>query len=246
MSDPSYGFPSTHWSRMAPLHGKVTADHRGVINWLIERYWKPVYVYFRRKGFDPDMATELAQDFFVQALTRELFERADQARGRFRVFLLSCLKRFLIDRHRRRKTREKIDGVVSIQDLVSENGGVYEPQTDETPEDAFHRTWVNELLQRVWKEVQIEMRNSGQQVHAELFRQRVYEPAMTGEKSPPLKDLAAQYGLKTKEASNRIVTVIRAFRRRLTAEIQQYASTEEEVQSELRDLLRFAADPDNS
>jgi RNA polymerase sigma-70 factor (ECF subfamily) len=241
MQQPSFGFPSTHWSRLGALDGAVTADHRRVIEWLSERYWKPVYVYFLGKGVDPEKAQDLTQEFFVHALGRALFDRADQARGRFRDFLLSCLKHFLIDQHRRRETREKIAGTGPCQDIGPDGGNEYEPKTDETPEDAFHRTWVAEMLKRVWADVQVELKNNGMEVHAALFQQRVYDPATTGTTPAALDDLAEQYGLSCRQASNRIMTVVRAFRRRLTAEIQQYASTKQEVDSELRDLFRFAA-----
>lgn len=239
----SSGFPTTHWSQLKPAQGQATAEHDAALNELIVRYWKPVYVYICRRGFEAD-AADLTQEFFLQSLRTDLFGRADRVRGRFRNFLLMSLKNFLIDAHRRQKGCTPVAGIVSIHALVTDSRTALEPRTNETPDDVFQRTWVNELLTRVWNDLQARLCDSGKETHGELFRRRVYEPALNGRHPPPLTELAGQFGLTMKEASNRIATVVRAFRKLLTAEIRRYASTEEEVQSEFRDLFRFAAASD--
>ena len=235
-------FPTTHWSQLRIDHDRPTAEHRAVLNELIVRYWKPVYAYICRRGYDVD-AADLAQAFFVQCLQADLFARADQARGRFRSFLLTSLNHFLIDAERRRRCRTPVAGFVSVEALAASDAAAFEPRVNETAEDVFHRAWVNELLTRVWSDLQASLRASGKGVHGELFRRRIYEPALNGQRPPPLSSLAEEFGLTMKDASNRIMTVVRAFRRLLTAEIRQYASTDDEIQSELHDLFRFAAAP---
>jgi RNA polymerase sigma factor (sigma-70 family) len=239
MIDESSSFPSTHWTQFRVLDGPPTDAQKEVLNALIARYWKPVYAYICRRGFDAD-AADLTQDFFVLSLSRELFSQADQARGRFRSFLLTCVKRFLIDAHRRRRTRIPTAGILSIQDLSSGHKPVYEARVEETPEDVFHRTWVHEILVRVWDELQRQLQAAGQTTHRELFRRRLYEPMMLGTRQPPLPEIAQEFGLTRKEASNRILTVVRSFRRLLTAEVQQYATTKDEIEAELNDLFRLA------
>jgi DNA-directed RNA polymerase specialized sigma24 family protein len=203
MIEDSASFPSTHWTQLRVLDGPRNAGQKEVLNALITRYWKPAYAYVCRRGFEAE-AADLTQDFFVLSLSRDLFSQADQACGRFRSFFLTCLNRFLIDAYRRRRSRLPPAGIVSIHDLSLGRNPVYEPSVQETPEDVFHRMWVHEILVRVWTELQWQLQAAGQAAHGELFRRRLYEPMMAGTRQPPLAEIAQEFGLTRKEASNRI------------------------------------------
>ena len=240
-SQPLVRFPTTHWSMIEAVRGTMSPEQREVLNVLIGRYWKPVYAYIVRRGFR-DSAADLAQDFFVHSLQRELFRRADQARGRFRTFLLACLNNFLADAGRRQRANMPVEGIVSIEQLASDRRAEFEPVEDETPEAAFYRAWVRELLLRVWQMLAGEFAASGQTVHAEIFRQRILTPILDGEDPPAMAELARQFGLAEKQACNCLVTARRAFQRLLREEIAVYASSDEEIAAEIKDLFRFAAE----
>ena len=233
-------FPTTHWSMLDAVRGPMTAEHREVLNCLILRYWQPVYAYVFRRGFQND-AADLTQDFFVNTLRRELFGRADRDRGRFRTFLLSCLKNFLVDAHRHEKHEIPPEGIVSIQQLATDADRGVAPSDDETPVAVFDRAWVLGLLQDTWARLQDEFDASGQQVHCELFRRRVYDPIISDVDSPSMDELAKEFHLARKEACNRLVTARRAFQRLLREEVRVYANSEEEIAAEVRELFRFAA-----
>jgi RNA polymerase sigma-70 factor (ECF subfamily) len=93
-SDDLVRFPTTNWSMIEAVRGPMTPVQREVLNGLIERYWQPVYAYIVGRGWGQE-AADLAQEFFVHTLQKQLFGRAEQARGRFRTFLLACLNNFL-------------------------------------------------------------------------------------------------------------------------------------------------------
>lgn len=77
-------FPTTHWSQLAAVRDGMTAEHRDALNFLIRQYWKPVYCYLRRRGYGNEDAKDLVQEFFTSWLVKEVFGRADPARGRHR------------------------------------------------------------------------------------------------------------------------------------------------------------------
>lgn len=235
----SPGFPTTHWSMLDAVRGSMTVQQRATLNCLIVRYWKPVYAFVQRCGYQAD-AEDLTQDFFVHALAKELFGRADQARGRFRSFLLTCVKNYLCDVEEYRRRRRVVEGVVSIHDLASRETPLAFPD-GETPEAAFCRTWVRELLDRVFHALEQDFKARGMEVHCELFRRRVFEPALDGSDPSPLEELAAETGLTSKQVSNRVVTALRDFQHRMRDEIRIYAGSEEEVDAEIVELFRFAA-----
>ena len=218
----------------------MAAGQREVLNCLILRYWKPVYAYICHCGYRTE-AEDLTQDFFVHSLTRKLFGRADQTRGRFRSFLLSCLNNFLRDVEDYRRRRRPARGIVSIHKLALTDKLTFEPSENETPEDVFCRSWVQELLIRVFRVLEREFRDSGKEIHCELFRRREFEPALWGSPPPSLDELATEARLNRKQASNRIVTTLRAFQRLLREEIRIYAGSEDEVTSEIHDLFSLAA-----
>ena len=80
-------FLTTHWSLIEDVKKQPDQD-RALIGLLLERYWKPVYCYLRRKGYDNEQAKDLTQGFFNEiVLNLNLFGRAEQSKG---VFDHSC------------------------------------------------------------------------------------------------------------------------------------------------------------
>lgn len=96
-------FLTTHWSLIEAVGTTADDRNKALIGLLLNRYWKPVYSYLRRLGYDNEQAKDLTQSFFHEVvLGRELIRKADRSKGRFRSFLLTALKRYLINvRHKR-------------------------------------------------------------------------------------------------------------------------------------------------
>lgn len=232
------GFPRTHWSRLAAVRGEATEERREALNFLAERYWKPVYYYVRRRGYEAAEAEDLVQEFFLTAFSTDLFAKADPARGRFRNLLLKSLQYFLANEWRgaHAKKRQPEEGLISIHDLVSTAGPVVLAKDTKTPEDTFHQTWLCELVLRVLRTLEQEFFATGKSLHIELLRQRVIAPILEGEKVPSLRQLAERYGLSVKDVENRVITARRAYQRLLREEIRLYASSDEEVAAEIQEL----------
>ena len=58
-------------------------------------------VYVRRQGHGPEDAQDLTQVFFARFLAKGYLRLSDPGRGRFRTFLLSAMKNFLVNEWRR-------------------------------------------------------------------------------------------------------------------------------------------------
>lgn len=240
-TDNQNAFPVTHWSRLAALKETASGERRDALNFLAERYWKPVYCYVRRRGYEAAEAEDLVQEFFLTALASELFAKADPARGRFRNLLLKSVQHFLAKEWRdgHAQKRHPAEGLISIRELASEAGAVIVPKDTRTPEDAFHRAWLCELVSRVLRTLEREYLVSGKQVHIELFRARVIGPILDGAEIPSLRELSDRYGLSIKDIENRVITARRAYQRLLRDEIRLYAGSKEEVAEEIQDLWRL-------
>jgi RNA polymerase sigma-70 factor (ECF subfamily) len=234
-------FPTTQWTMLEVFRGSKTTVRKEIINSLIQAYWKPVYCYIRRLGYGNEDAKDLTQEFFTDWFVGQKFKAADRKQGRFRSFLLKSLNNFLknVHRHEKAKHRSPAGGIIPIEEVIKDEGIMFEPRQEESPEDIFNRTWLLELLLRVLRMFEQECQATGKEAHYELFRRCIIEPALEGVKPPPRAELAQNLGLTEKEASNRLLTARRAFQRLLREEIRSFALSEDDEAFETRDLFHF-------
>ena len=88
-------FTTTRWTLVLEAADTKSPHAREALEDLCERYWHPLYVYVRRRGYGLEEAQDLTQGFFVQLLGKRYIKAADPQRGKFRSFLLTSLKNFL-------------------------------------------------------------------------------------------------------------------------------------------------------
>src|SRR5512136_1624843 len=101
-------FLTTHWSA---IEGIQSDEHSSgtLISALLQQYWKPVYCYLRRKGYDNERAKDVTQGFFQEiVLGRDLIRRADRDKGSFRKFLLTALEHYRKSIHRKDTARKRL------------------------------------------------------------------------------------------------------------------------------------------
>ena len=147
---PSKEFVKTSWSLVRSLRKGEGWDP------LIRLYWKPLYLYVRRRGLDNETAKDLIQEFLTTLLERRSLERADPARGRFRTFLLAALDHFLAD-WKKKETRQKRGRgapVLSFDFAVGERDYILEIESGETPERLACRAWAHQLLDQCLLELE--------------------------------------------------------------------------------------------
>ena len=92
------------WSA-APVR-RSTLMHGGVRRFC-QIYWPPLYSYLRRHGHNREEAEDLDAGVLRRGCSSErTADGADPARGRFRGFLLTALKRYAINEHERGTSRQ--------------------------------------------------------------------------------------------------------------------------------------------
>jgi DNA-directed RNA polymerase specialized sigma24 family protein len=91
---------------VAPDRARL-GTHQPDLETLAQAYWRPVHAWLRLnlRGGAED-AADVAQDFFVWMMQSDFLARADPARGRFRAYLRTALRHFVIDRRRRERTQK--------------------------------------------------------------------------------------------------------------------------------------------
>ncbi len=240
MGEGGYAFVTTRWSLIDDIRSTASPE-TALIGHLIQRYWKPVYCYLRRKGRGNDDAKDLTQGFFHDVvLNRHLVERADQSKGRFRAFLLHALDQYLMNERAKQTARKRHPQGRLVSLDTSELSVLPKAISELTPEDSYHYSWLSELLEKVLTEVQAECHQDGLDVHWQLFRDRVVQPILEESEPPSLGEVCRKYDLvDEKKASNMIITVKRRYQTRFRRHVRDTVITEDEVEDELRELLQY-------
>lgn len=233
-------FPVTCWTKILSLDMSNETQKTLIINELLKRYWKPIYCYLRRKGYDNETAKDMTQGFFQEVvLGRELIQQASQAKGRFRTFLLTAIDRYSIDLHRYQTTnKRRPEGqIFQLNDVDIANMTTVAPDT--TPEQSFNYAWISGLLDRILSDVKKELLSTYKEVHWQVFDERILQPLNNSSDPPSLKDICEKYGIDNeKKASNMIITVRRRLRQYLKRCLRQIASSDSQVERESIDLLK--------
>src|SRR5262249_43762356 len=88
-------FETTHWTVVLTARDGDGVSGREALASLCATYWYPLYAFVRRQGSSPHEAEDLTQEFFFRFLERHSLESVRPSAGKFRSFLLVCLKNFL-------------------------------------------------------------------------------------------------------------------------------------------------------
>ena len=233
-------FLTTHWSLIESIRSEADSSH-ALIGSLLKDYWKPVYCYLRRHGYQNEDAKDLTQAFFHEiVLGNELVQQADQRKGRFRSFLLTALRRFLINIKNKQTARKRVPkGKLIALDLVDPDN-LAAVSEDMSPDESFNCAWVSSLLERVFEEVENSCDQDGMTVYCKIFEERVLQPITDQTEPPSVKEICSKYGIEDgHKLANMIITTKRRIRSALEKQIRKLVTSPEEVSDELQEMARF-------
>lgn len=238
---PGGTFWTTHWSLIENARSDDPDASRSLVGLLLQRYWKPVYCYLRRKGYDNETAKDLTQGFFHEVvLGRHLIDKADPAKGRFRSFLLVALDRYLANVHRAESARKRIPPSRLVPLDMVEPPELPSVVSTMAPEAVYDYVWVSTLLEQVLEEVKTQCNKDGMGQHWNVFRDRVLTPIMQQNSPPSLAEICRTHGVTgEKQASNMVVTMKRRLQAALAARLRETVASEEELTREMDEIRRF-------
>jgi DNA-directed RNA polymerase specialized sigma24 family protein len=229
-------FTTTHWSVVQAVAEGESVPARHALERLCRAYWYPVYAYVRRKGYKPEEAQDLTQEFFAQLITKDHFRLADRTKGKFRGFLLSTLDYFLA-REWTRAHRQKRGGqftFVSLEREPPEDWYQRELVDHETPETIFLRQWTLTVLKQAMNALEAECSTNGK---AALFREAKH--LLSGERDG---NTYAQISRSLTMGEGAARVAVHRLRQRygelLRREVAHTVSSDEAVDEELRFLIR--------
>jgi len=232
MEDPR--FPLTRWSIvLIAAHGD-DAESRAALATLCETYWYPLYAFVRRQGYTPDQAQDLTQGFFARLLEKNYLQDFRREKGRFRTFLLACLRHFLSNERDWAQAGKRGGGVLpeSLDSVIESGEHRYglEPRDTLTPEQLFERHWALALLVRSMGRLR------GEQAESRTFP--ALEQFLTGDDATaPYRQIAGELATTETAVKAAVHRLRRRFREIVRDEIAQTVARPEEVGEEVRHLI---------
>ena len=232
-------FVTTHWSQVL-----LAADHHlpnsaQALEKLCRTYWPPLYCYLRRGGRSSHEAEDLTQAFFAQLLERNSLAAASAERGRFRNFLLTALKNFVVNEWRSQHTQKKGGQfqILSLDAHASEGYYIAEPGDHLTPEVLFDKRWALTVIEKVMDQLRSEYAAIGKN---DLFED--LKNFLVAKKGTPHAELAKKHGIPASTIGVIIYRLRERYGELLREEIAATVNDPSEIDDEIRYLIAALGD----
>lgn len=158
-------FATTHWSLVLIAQGQSAAAEEALEE-LCRIYWRPLYAFARRQGWDLEEARDLTQGFFELLLKRRDLDAARREKGRLRSYLLVSFKHFLGCERRRGMTIKRghrqwlipLEEVHAAERAGLPAGGLVDSLSADR---LYQRRWASTLIEHVLKRLNKEYRATG-------------------------------------------------------------------------------------
>jgi len=212
-------FPLTRWSLVV----SAAEGAESSLETLCQYYWQPVYVVARQAGHDVETAKDLTQGFFAKLLEKGWLGTADHEKGRFRTFLVTALKRYMLKEWQREHAAKRGGMVqrVPFDTGVAEQLEAREDTSTLSPDRLFDRQWALALLDQA------------------LTRLESLKPCLTSARGgTDYADLALQLGCSEGAARVAVHRLRKRYRQVIREEIARTVAHESEVDDELRALMQ--------
>ena len=234
--EPAGLFAATQWSLVLRARDKS----KDALENLFGQYREPLLVWLLRQGYQPADAEDILHGFVQTLLSRDALNSVAREKGRFRTFLLKCLKNHLRD-EQDRKTAAKRGGGQALESLdqTDEEGRtLHEPASSSAgPDLEYDRAWAQSVLTNSFRKLQEECAGQG---HPALLA--ALEPVMfCHDTASPYREIGVNLGMSegaVKMAASRIRARLKGLVR---GEIMQTVANEPDWQDEVRYLIQLFA-----
>lgn len=232
-------FPPTRLSVVQRTRSGDEETRQVALAAIIDAYWKPVYKYLRVKwSLTPEEASDLTQEFFTTVLEKDVVEKYDPVKARFRTYLRMCVDG-LASNARKAERRLKRGGGLTIVplDFKTAEGemATHEPAVAADVDELFYREWVRALLERSVADLKRAADDAGRPVMFEVFAR--YDLLDDRDTRPTYAEIARDLGLSAATVTNHLAAMRRQFRAIVLERLRELTSSEEEWEAEAARLL---------
>ena len=232
-------FEPTHWSLILPPGDRGELAAQEALEQLCRIYWPPLYAFLRKQGRSPDDAKDLTQGFFVHILSNDRLHNVHPAKGKFRNWLLACIKNYVHNEWDKEQRRG--GGKVHVPIVLSnpEETVHCEPSDQNDPVRAFERQWASTLLSQVLDRLKQQCAADGRSEIFETLRPFLTDEAERGDYAPAAEKLKMNNGA-VRAAATRLR---QDYRKLLRVEVGRTVTSTAEINEEIQYLFSLFARP---
>jgi RNA polymerase sigma factor (sigma-70 family) len=236
-------FAATRWTIvLAAGDSEVTAERAwNALSELCRIYWRPLYLFLRREGYNAYDAQDLTQGFFAELIRDRSYRRADPEKGRFRSFLLGALKHYVSDVRDGQQALKRGGG--KIHELFDESA-IAEVEAQVSAAESrnaaalFDREWAAALLRQSFDRLAQESAIAGKEILFDGLRPYL---AGSGEEQIPYEEIARRLHRGAGTLRSDVARLRTRYRAILREEVRGTVLEPEEVDDELRYLCQVMA-----
>ncbi len=227
-------FPVTLWTMVL----SAREESMPALTRLCETYQRPIKAFFRSAGCPRDDVDDLAQDFLVHILHPDVLKTVDPDKGRFRSFLLVCLRHYWSQVKAHGRTIKKGGRVIHVPlDTGPDQPGFEVAHTGLRPDQAFDVEWSRTVVQRAVRRLEAEA--------ADPVRQRLVSHLLpvlyAKERIETQAELALQLGMTPGAVRIAIHRIRRRLRQLIIEELAATVGAGADLEKELRELQAILA-----
>lgn len=230
--------PQTRWSLIARVQTNDPRVRENALNELLAIYYPVLRKYLvAGMGLSPDAAADLLQGFVAEKiLGQDALAGVRVETGRFRNFLLTACRHYVIGEMRKQQARKRAPAtaLASVEELHSL------PSADPSHEHHYNLEWARHTLAEALARMHRECVQKRRTDLWEIFDGRIVQPLLGGGAALPYEALVARYGFQSPtQAFNALITAKRMFKRLLEDVVRDTVETDARVEEEIRDLKRI-------
>ena len=228
-------FSTTQWSLVLAAGDSQNPNAEQALTALLETYWYPVYARIRQSQHGIDDARDLTQGFFLHLLEKKALGAARPERGRFRSFLRTMLRNYVINESVRERARKRggAQRVLQLDFAEGEERYGSESEYGQDPEKLFERRWAREVLGSALKRLRAEVEASPQR-HRWHRLEEVLTDATGGQR---YRDLAEELGMSESAVKVSVHRLRKRYGALLREEVARTVGDRADIDDEVRYLL---------
>lgn len=231
MGGSRFRFPDTSWKVVLSAKDRDSEKYRENLEKLVSMYWKPVYVYIRLGWVKSNEdAKELTQEYFSVFLERDYLKSVEPDRGKFRTYVKTTLKHFLIDVKRKGQT-EKRGGFakrLSFDQLPVEQRDF---ESGDDPSEAFDREWAKAVLEAGVIKMKESLVAKNKEKYVEVFEE--YYDRKLPERLTR-KQIAEKLGITEQNVKDYLIAAKNQLSKAVREEIRNYVTDDTQVEPEIK------------